>query len=61
LPVNMIHWLAMLYACANSSLFLIANLKKHVEGIDPTIMYSVIGVTQFIFMLILKWAFLSLI
>lgn len=51
----------MLYACANSSLFLIANLKKHVEGIDPTIMYSVIGVTQFIFMLILKWAFLSLI
>jgi hypothetical protein len=60
LPISFIQWLCLLYALANSTLFLRTNLMPHVNGIGQMVVTGAIAGTQFVFILCLKFIFLEL-
>jgi hypothetical protein len=59
-PVSLLQWLCLLYALANSTNFLRANLLKYTQGLSEIVLVSIIAATQFILILCLKLIFLSL-
>ena len=60
LPVGLLQWLFLILSFVNSSVFLIANLQKHLEGLSQMVIKSVILATQFVLLLCLKLIFLQL-
>lgn len=60
LPVGLLQWVFLIYSFVNSSVFLIASLQKHLEGMSQIVVKSVICGTQFVLLLCLKLIFLQL-
>jgi hypothetical protein len=58
-----LQWLLLTYALANSSLFLIVSIRKHIEGIKAkhAVIFGIIIGLQVLFFLICKLYFISLI
>jgi hypothetical protein len=63
LPIGILQWLLLIYALANSSLFLIVSIRKHIEGLKAkhALIFGVIIGLQLVFFLICKFYFISLI
>ena len=62
IPINILQWLLLLYALANSSLFLVLSLKKHIEGLKAkfVVVFGLLGVMQLVFFLCAKLIFINL-
>ena len=61
-PINILQWILMIYAFANSSLFLFVSLKKHIDSVASK-MYAILITLlslQLIFFLVCKLVFISL-
>lgn len=60
LPVNLLHWAAMLYGLGSSAMFLWVNLRGYAEGVSPAVLGGVIVGLQFVLFLTFKLKFLEL-
>lgn len=61
IPINPLQWILMVYAFANSNLFLYANLRNYVGGKAKltTVMVTLFSM-QLVFFLVCKLVFISL-
>ena len=61
IPINALQWILMVYAFANSNVFLFANLRNYVGGKTKlvTAMVTLVSI-QTVFFLVCKLVFISL-
>lgn len=61
-PLSIFHWIFLFYAFANSTLFMITSINKHIEGIrtKSIVVFCIIGGIQFTLFLCCKLLFIYL-
>jgi len=60
IPISILQWVAVLAGVVNSTLFLLVNLKGHLEGNSWIVHGVVVGIAQLSFGILVKILFVEL-